>query len=126
MDQRTIFDLSKYSTIHNTITQDQAIRALRHRKSLESIPEALQPLNDLPASRGPLVRALELPLQRQRDDDDERVGGQAGVHARVIARLGVLGAEDGAADDAAEAAGADESRGAEGALPLACGRGVLV
>lgn len=87
-------------------------------RSLVRIPEPLEPLDDLPAGGGALVGALELPLERERDDDDERVGDEAGVHAGLVARGRVLVAEDGGADDAADAAGADEGGAAEGALPL--------
>nr|POE46955.1 hypothetical protein CFP56_00287 [Quercus suber] len=84
----------------------------------QGVPEPAQALDDLPTSIRPTVRAVELQAQDAHDDDDQAAGDDCRIHAGSVAGF-VLLAEDGRADDAADAAGADEGRGRESAFPLA-------
>jgi hypothetical protein len=81
------------------------------------IPEPNQALNWLSTCFSALIRADELELQSQCNDNDERTRNHASPDTGLVVRL-VLGAEDSATDDAANAAKANKCRRAEGAFPL--------
>jgi hypothetical protein len=73
---------------------------------LQSIPEALKALNDLATTVSALVGEPELEIEQQSCDDDESGGDHASSDARNVVRS-ILGAEDGASDDATDTASAD-------------------
>jgi hypothetical protein len=94
------------------------IHARRYGSSSQRISETNQTFDRLATSLRTGICPPELELHRQSDDDDQRRGNHAGPDSWAILRL-VLLTEDGATNDAANTAEADEGGRAQCALPLA-------
>ena len=86
--------------------------------NLIGVQESLKTFDGFATSPSSRVGAVELEVQGQSDEDDQAAGQHAGKDTWVVPRR-VLGAENGASDNTANAAKADQGRRAEGSLPLA-------
>ena len=85
---------------------------------LQSVSEPLKILNQLASSRCSLIRLVKLERHCKRDNDDKPTSNNRSVDTWPVTRL-VLVSEHSATNNAADAASADQSGGAQSALPLA-------
>ena len=84
---------------------------------LVGIVESLKSLDGLASSSSSLICAVELEVQGQSDDNDQRGSQHTGDDTWVVRGL-VLLSENSASNDATNAAEADEGCRAQGSLPL--------
>lgn len=80
----------------------------RYINCLQSVPEALEALDDLATSRGALVGPPELEIQKQCNNDDETGCDHASNDTGDVVGF-VLCTENSATDDATNATSTDES-----------------